>query len=187
MMRATKVVRIVIPALLVCCLAGCGRHEDSEKYYLVSTNIRLPYWQSAGAGLRHATGQMQVKSEFLGPDTYDPQGEADQFRRAMAAKPTGLLVSVADPNVMKPEMDTPMVAGGPVITIDSDAPESKRLLFIGANNYRAGTMGAQVAAKKVDGKGNVVFFSVPGQPNLDERLRGYKDVFANFPGITVVE
>lgn len=187
MMRAAKSFAIVIPALFVSLLAGCGRHEGSEKYYLVATNIRLPYWQSAGAGLRHAIAQMQVKGEFLGPDTYDPQGEADQFRRAVAAKPTGILVSVADPNAMKPEIDAAIAAGIPVITIDSDAPESKRLLFIGTNNYRAGTMGAQVAAKKLNGKGNVVFFSMPGQPNLDERLRGYKDVFANSPGIKIVE
>jgi ribose transport system substrate-binding protein len=33
----------------------------------------------------------------------------------------------------------------------------------------------------------VVFFTNPGQPNLDERLRGYEDIFATFPGIKVVE
>jgi len=48
-------------------------------------------------------------------------------------------------------------------------------------------MGAQVAVKKLNGKGNVVFFSMPGQPNLDERLRGYKDIFANSPAIKIVE
>ena len=186
-MRATKVCLLISSALLTLAVTGCGRHEDSEKYYLVSTNIRLPYWQSAGAGLRHAAGQMQVKSEFLGPDTYDPQGEANEFRRAVAAKPSGILVSVADPKVMAPEIDAAIAAGIPVITIDSDAPESKRLLFIGTNNYRAGTMGAQVAVKKLNGRGNVVFFSMPGQPNLDERLRGYKDVFANSPGMKIVE
>jgi ribose transport system substrate-binding protein len=186
-MRAHKFFQLVIPILLVLTLPGCSRHDGNEKYYLVAANIRLPYWQSAGAGLRRATGQFQVKSEFLGPDSYDPQGEANEFRRAVAAKPTGILVSVADPNVMKPEIDSAIAAGIPVITIDSDAPESKRLLFIGTNNYRAGTMGAQVAVKKLNGKGNVVFFSMPGQVNLDERLRGYKDVFANSPGIKIVE
>jgi ribose transport system substrate-binding protein len=186
-MRAKNASQLIISVLLVSTLAGCSRHDSNEKFYLVSTNIRLPYWQSAGAGLRRATGQFQVKSEFLGPDSYDPQGEATEFRRAAAAKPAGILVSVADPNVMKPEIDAAIAAGIPVITIDSDAPESKRLLFIGTNNYRAGTMGAQVAVKRLNGKGNVVFFSMPGQPNLDERLRGYKDIFANSPAIKIID
>jgi ribose transport system substrate-binding protein len=39
----------------------------------------------------------------------------------------------------------------------------------------------------LNGKGNVVFFSIAGQPNLEERLKGYKDAFANYPGIKVVD
>ena len=39
----------------------------------------------------------------------------------------------------------------------------------------------------MNGKGNVVFFTNPGQPNLDERLKGYKDVFSSFPGIKVAD
>jgi len=42
-------------------------------------------------------------------------------------------------------------------------------------------------AAELNGKGNVVFFTMPAQPNLEERLKGYKDVFANFPGIKIVE
>ena len=36
-------------------------------------------------------------------------------------------------------------------------------------------------------KGNVVFFTMPDQPNLEERLKGYKDAFAGFPGIKIVD
>jgi ribose transport system substrate-binding protein len=39
-------------------------------------------------------------------------------------------------------------------------------------------MAAQVATKLLKGKGNVVVFTIPGQANMVERLRGYSDVFA---------
>ena len=81
----------------------------------------------------------------------------------------------------------PIAAGIPVITMDSDAPESKRLYFIGTNNLEAGRLGGERVAARLNGKGNVVFFTNPGQPNLEERLKGYKDVFAGYPGIKVVE
>ena len=71
--------------------------------------------------------------------------------------------------------------------MDSDAPESHRLYFIGTNNLQAGRLGGQRVAAQLNGKGNVVFFTMPGQPNLDERLKGYKDVFADYPDIKVVE
>jgi ribose transport system substrate-binding protein len=32
-----------------------------------------------------------------------------------------------------------------------------------------------------------VFFTNPGQPNLDDRLKGYQDILEDFPGIKIVE
>jgi ribose transport system substrate-binding protein len=89
--------------------------------------------------------------------------------------------------LMGPEINRAMAAGIPVITIDSDAPDSQRLYFIGTNNLEAGRLGGQFVSAQLNGKGNVVFFTMPGQPNLEERLKGYKDVFANSPGIKIVE
>ena len=88
---------------------------------------------------------------------------------------------------MTPEIDSAVAAGIPVITIDSDAPMSHRLYFIGTNNLQAGRMGGERVARQLNGKGNVVFFSMPGQPNLDERLKGYEDAFSKYPGINIVE
>jgi ribose transport system substrate-binding protein len=47
-------------------------------------------------------------------------------------------------------------------------------------------LGGKRVVEKLHGKGNVVFFSMP-QPNLEERLRGYKDVFEDHPNIKIVE
>ena len=105
----------------------------------------------------------------------------------VARKPAGILVSVANSRLMAPEIDAAIAAGIPVITIDSDSPESKRLYFIGTNNLEAGRLGGRRVAARLNGKGNVVFFTNPGQPNLDERLKGYQDIFATYPGIKVVE
>jgi ribose transport system substrate-binding protein len=167
--------------------AGCDRHNKSEQYFLVATNTRLPYWQSAHAGFTKAAAEYGVTEDMRGPDTFTPTIEVDEFRAAMARKPAGILVSVSDPNLMTPEINKAIAAGVPVITIDSDAPTSQRLFFIGTNNLEAGRLGGQRVAAQLNGKGNVVFFTMPGQPNLDERLKGYKDVFSNYPGLKVVE
>ena len=55
-------------------LSGCAssRHTQDEKYFLIATNIKLSYWQTARAGLSHAASTMGVKTELAGPDTYDP-------------------------------------------------------------------------------------------------------------------
>jgi ribose transport system substrate-binding protein len=71
--------------------------------------------------------------------------------------------------------------------MDSDAAGSRRLYFIGTNNLEAGRLGGKRVLEKLGGKGNVVFFTLGGQPNTDDRLKGFKDVFATRPGMNVVD
>ncbi len=168
-------------------LAGCQQSGPKQQYYLLTTSTSLPYWQTAVAGFQRAAKTYNVSAEMQGPETFDPQAEVDAFRAAVAKKPAGILVSVANSRMMTPEIDAAISAGVPVITIDSDAPESKRLYFIGTNNLAAGRLGGQRAAAQLNGKGNVVLFTITNQPNLEERLKGYKDVLASYPGIKVVD
>lgn len=179
------IARLIFCALLVV-LTSCGSaHDQDEKYFLVSTNVKIPYWQAGSAGLFQAAAQLKVRSEFAGPDTYDPKAEQKAFQQAVQSKPTGILVSVADPSLLKDDIDQAVAAGIPVITVDSDAPASKRLLFVGTDNYHAGQIGGQRLAKEMNGKGNVVIFTIPEQANLKERLRGYRDALEASPQIRI--
>ena len=176
---------VLSPSLLL--LTSCGRHAQSEVYYLVATNLSLSYWKTAIAGFNAAAARYKVTAKVAGPDSYDPQAELQELNRVVAAKPAGILISVAEENLLKPGIDAAVAAGIPVITIDSDAPTSHRLFFIGTNNLAAGHLGGERVAEKLGGRGNVVFFSMPGQPNLDDRMRGFKDVFATHPDIHIID
>ncbi len=166
-------------------LGGCTSRIGDEKYYLVSANIQLPYWQVAGAGFLQAAKRLKLQAELVGPDTYDPKAEQLEFERIAKTKPSGILISAANPQLMKADIDAAVAAGIPVITVDADSPGSERLLFIGTDNYQAGVMGAKAAAKELQGKGNAIIFTIPAMANLDERLRGYRDIFALYPKIKI--
>jgi len=134
-----------------------------------------------------AAAQYKVTAKVVGPDTYDPAAEKDELHKAIAAKPAGILISVADIAILQPEIDAAVSAGIPVITMDSDAAGSHRLYFIGTNNLEAGRLGGKRVIEKLGGKGNVVFFTLSGQPNTEERLKGFKDVFATRPEIKIAD
>jgi ribose transport system substrate-binding protein len=185
-MRHLTVPSRIIFGFLLLFLVSCGTaHDADEKYYLISANVKIPYWQAGSAGLFQAATQLKVRSEFAGPDTYDPKGEQQALQQAVQSKATGILISVADPALLKDDIDKAIAAGIPVITVDSDAPASKRLLFIGTDNYHAGQIGGQRLAKELNGKGNVVVFTIPEQANLKDRLRGYRDALEASPGIKI--
>ncbi len=190
-MRKRTTVLIGIGGGALAWLTGCGSspHAPTEKYWLVATNVKIPYWQSVNAGLLGAAKQLGVKAEMVGPDTFDPKAEHEAFQHAIAEKikPAGIIVSVADPAVIQPDIDAAIGQGIPVLTLDSDAPSSKRLTFIGTDNYRAGLMGAQLAVKQLKDKGNLVVYTIPEQANLKDRMRGYHDGFEGHPGIKIVD
>jgi ribose transport system substrate-binding protein len=182
--------RFIIPAVTSAAfilMTGCagGGHEPAEKYILVADNSKIPYWQTALQGLNHAAAEMKVHSELQGPDGHDPQGEHDAFRRAVAEKPSGILVSVSDVNILATDINAAVDQGIPVITIDSDAPDSKRLFFVGTDNYNAGMTGGKLAAKLLNNKGTVVIFTIAGQSNLKDRLAGYQAAFSDHTDVQV--
>ena len=175
---------VVLLPLLSC---GGSQHDVQEKYFFVSANTKVPYWQEAAAGFNHAAAQMGVHAEFVGPESYDPKAQDEQFQDVLKQKPTGILVSASAPDLLNKDIDAAIAQGVPVIAIDSDAPGSKRLFFIGTDNYKAGVMGARIIAKGLGGKGNVAVFTIPEQANLKDRLRGYTDVFAEHPQIHITQ
>lgn len=179
---------LALLALGVGLICGCERHSQKEVFYMVTTNAALPYWQTAASGFNHAAAQYKVTAHVVGPDNYDAQAELAELTKLVAAKPAGILISVADAAVLQPEIDAAVAAGIPVITIDSDAASSRRLYFIGTNNLEAGRLGGKRLVDKMKGKGgNVLVFTITGQPNTEERLKGLKDALATKPDIKIAD
>jgi ribose transport system substrate-binding protein len=186
MLPSHKILRFASAVALSITLLSCGAAHDSDEYFVfVSANLQVPYWKTAGAGFSNAASQFKVRADFSGPQNYDPKAEHDALDQAVQKKATGILLAVTDPALLKDGIEKAVAAGIPVITMDSDAPSSKRLFFIGTNNYQAGFTGGQRLAQELNGKGNVVVFSMPDQSNLQERLRGYKDALARTPAIKI--
>ncbi len=185
-MKTLKCVGLAALTLGLAFTTSCSRHSNKEVYYLVSSNMALPYWQTAAKGFNQAAAQYGVTAKAVGPENYDPQAELSELQKAVATKPAGILISVADVSVLGPGIDAAVDAGVPVITIDSDAVGTKRLYFIGTNNLEAGRMGGRYVIEKLGGSGNVVFFTISGQPNTEERLKGFKDMLDTRPNIHIV-
>jgi ribose transport system substrate-binding protein len=186
MLLSHKLFHFACVAVLLTSLLSCGSAHDSDEYYVfVAANLQVPYWRAAGAGFSKAAEASKVKYDFVGPQNYDPQAERDALDQAVRKKATGILLGVTDPALLKDSIDKAVAAGIPVITMDSDAPASKRLFFIGTNSYEAGFAGGQRLAQELKGKGNVVIFTMPAQPNLQDRQRGYKDALERSPNIKI--
>ncbi len=188
-MKTHRWLPLLLTVFAVTGLASCGKsyHEQEERYVFIASNINLPYWQEAQAGLLDASKQMGVKAEFDGPEKFDPAEELKAFQKAVSSKPSGILVSVSRADLFQSDINAAIAVGIPVIAVDADAPDTKRVLFVGTDNFRAGQESAKSIAQILKGKGQLAVILIPGQQNVDERMRGVSEALKKFPDIKVVQ
>jgi ribose transport system substrate-binding protein len=170
-------------------IASCAKpyHEENERYVFVATNINLPYWQEAQAGFLDAAKALGVKAQLIGPIAYAPNAEMLMFRQVVEDHPAGICLSAGRPEIFQADIDKAIAAGIPVICVDSDVPGSKRVLYIGTDNFKAGRESLKQMAALIPGSGNVVVITIPGQRNLDDRVAGVADALKNFPAIKLTK
>ncbi len=88
----------------------------------------------------------------------------------------GILISCNDADALKDVIDRAVDAGIVVGCFDSDSPESKRAFYCGTDNYAVGKLAAEEMMKILPDGGKVAILTgVLGAPNLEERIRGFKE------------
>ena len=158
-----------------------------ETYVEVLALTNLPYFIDHRLGLEFAGQELGVKTKFVGPVDYDMTAMVNTLEQTIAEKPAGILVVGFDP-ALKPSIDKAAEAGIPIVTLDAEVYGSKRDTFLGTGNVNAGKAGGKILADLVGGKGKVALITKVGQSNLEERIAGYKAVFAaEYPEIELVQ
>jgi ribose transport system substrate-binding protein len=186
--RGTLAARVVVMAG-VAFTGACSEpaHDRNEHYVFVATNINLPYWKEAEAGFLDSAKTLGVSAELVGPTTYSPNAELQALRQAVEQQPAGICLSAARPELFQADIDKAVAQGIPVICVDSDVPNSKRLTYIGTDNFKAGRESLRRMAALVQSKGNIAVITIEGQRNLDDRVAGVADALANFPGLKLTK
>ncbi|MBK8097689.1 MAG: substrate-binding domain-containing protein [Planctomycetes bacterium] len=168
----------ILPLFLL--LAGCGGDKPAAgagaapKLAFV-TNCVAGFWTVAQAGVEAAKASTGAEVSVQMP----ADGLAEQQTRiledALAKGVHGIAVSPKDPANMTELLDK--IAGRAVlITHDSDAPKSKRLCYIGVDNYEAGRMCGQLVKDALPSGGAVVIIvGTLDQDNARLRRQGLID------------
>ncbi len=130
--------------------------------------------------------QLGVEVRKVGPQEVDLPAFQAAIEQEIAKKPDGMMVVGWDASLAT-GIDKAMDAGIPVVTVDADVPDSKRLCFIGTDWYQLGVSQAKAVAPYLEGKtGNAICIGVPGGDNNKQALDGYIATLAVLaPGITV--
>lgn len=173
---------IVCIALLGCALmSACSEGDTSGsakarvKLAFVSNGVD-PFWTIAGAGARKGAEEAGAEAIVRFPN----EGIPDQQRIVedlVSLGVQGVAISPIDPVNQRSFLDE-VAAKAHLITQDSDAPGSKRICYVGMDNYAAGLLCGALAREALPEGGEVmIFIGRIEQENARRRRQGTIDGF----------
>jgi ribose transport system substrate-binding protein len=160
---------LAVAAILALVSGGCGGQGASTKPQVAYvTNGIASFWVIAAKGARAAARDFDAEVDVQMP----AEGVGDQKRivqSLLARGIDGIAISPIDPDNQTDLLDE-AAARVPLITHDSDAPNSQRLCFVGIDNYAAGRACGQLVKQALPQGGRVMLF-VGRLEQLNARLR----------------
>src|SRR5712692_2854111 len=181
-MKPSRVL-VIAGALFVLCLAGITALSvaaEKKKKIVYITNAVDPFWNVAAAGVRDVAKDFNVDTEVLMP----PKGIVDQKRMLETALVRGVDGVAISPIDAKNQIGliNEACAQTRVITHDSDAPDSKRLCFVGMDNYKAGRAAGKLVKEAMpNGSSVMIFVGRLEQLNAQQRRQGVIDELLDRP------
>lgn len=131
--------------------------------------------------------ELGVTVRKAGPQKVDLPAFIASIEQEIVKKPAGIMVVGWDLS-LKVAIDKAMDAGIPVVTVDADVPDSKRLAFVGTDWYDLGVEQAKAAATVIgDKKGVACIIGQPSTNNSVQSSQGYIDTMKKLCPNLVVE
>ena len=134
-----------------------------------------------------AAGPIDVEILYAGPVDSDGAEQARVIDDAVASGVNAIAISCDDPTACIDPINRAVSAGIPVMTWDSDSPQSKRFTYLGLDNIQAGQAAANLLVRAMGTEGKVAILTgVPGADNLETRITGFRDGLAAYPNIHII-
>jgi len=129
-----------------------------------------------------------IEIDWLTPPQESGKVQAERIAQAIKGGVDAVLLSCSDALELTPAIDDAVAHGVPVMTFDSDAPDSKRFAYIGVDDFKAGeTLMAELARLTGRGARVAVLAGNRTAPNLRRRVEGVlHEAAARHPDIKIV-
>jgi len=150
------------------------RKAEGELNIMIITNGISPFWDPMVVGMQKAAAEVGCKADWAGPQNSTVAEQRRLVEDAVAKGVDGIAISSIEDKSSVPIIELAASKGIPVITFDSDSPSSKRIAYIGTNNYRAGEAAGNAAVKLLPSGGKFVgFVGNISAPNAQQRRDGF--------------
>lgn len=150
------------------------------------STLNNPFFVTLRDGALEAAKQYGVDLIVL--DAQDnPAKQLNDIEDLIQKKVDLIIINPTDSDAIVSAVESANDANIPVITVDRAANGGKVVLHIASDNVAGGRMAAEIIAKALGGKGNVVeLVGIPGTSAARDRGKGFEEGLKNYPGLKLV-
>ena len=173
----TVLVAVAAAGLLVAPPASAAETSKTSGFTFGGLGkVTHPYWDEVGQGLTNAGKWAKSTVNFENPPKEDVARQVEVLEGYVAQNVDGIIFGASDPGAFDKVVKDAIDKKIPVLTFDSDAPKSGRLIYIGPNNYHSGQLAGE-RMKQLLPNGGKIAIQVGSLTalNAKERIAGFKD------------
>lgn len=168
-----------------------AENTNLEKYkyhfVLVPEEQDNEYWRLVEKGAKAAAKKNDVILEYVGPKQSNLDEHVKTIEMSAASKVDGILTQGLNDDQFTPLIDRVVKKNIPVITVDTDASNSKRFAYIGTDNYYAGYLAGKEMIEETHGIANVAIITGSFYKNHQiQRVKGFEDAVKIEKGIRII-
>ena len=154
--------------------------------------VKVDAVEELKAGIEEAYSEYKnfgLEIEYYLTNNFDEAEQLNTINLLKNKKISGLIISPIHAINVKNAINEMVDRGIPVVTINSDIPESKRMCFVGQDMLMAGKVAGELMGEILNGHGKVAI--ITGSGNLlcsSERQKGFEKIISEkYPDINIVE
>ena len=179
MKKTVKALFATALAVTALSTASMPASAEGERFVLIShAPDSDSWWNTIKNAIKVAGDQMGVEVEYRNPPTGDLADMARIVEQSSASNPDGIIVTIADMDVLSGAITDAVDKGIPVITINSGSKEQSEqlgaLMHVGQPEYDAG-FGAGKKAAAAGAKSFLCVNHYITNPASVERCQGFAD------------
>lgn len=134
-----------------------------------------PYWQAIIAGAMACANERDITLDVRKPESQEDAAEQVRLLSTLSDdKFDAVAISPVDPEMLTNVINT-IATDKPVVTFDSDAPDSSRHGYVGTSNFSAGLMAGTLVKQAIPDGGKIaVLMTNESKSNVVDRRAGFK-------------
>ena len=173
--QLNKIIATIAIVLAMLATQSTNGQDDDKKTIAFVTNQIASFWNIAEVGCQDAAEDFEVNVDVRFPNEATATKQKQIVEDLMSSGIDAIAISPIDAENQRDAVNE-WAAKIPLITHDSDAPDTDRLMYIGMDNYRGGRLvGKLIKEAYPDGCKMVITIGRLEQDNAKKRRQGVID------------